>query len=74
MPKYNAIHIWLSDEQMAVIQARAKMEYKPMTHLVRNAALDYCAYGPIIRRERPPKPVLKLIDALKEKDGTDEGL
>lgn len=57
---YNVVHIRFTNTQIEVMRARAAMEYKPLTQLIRNAVMEYCAYGPIVRKERPPKPKIQL--------------
>lgn len=50
---YNVIHLRFTDAQMEVLLARARLEYKPLTQLIRNAAMEYCTYGPIRRGPTP---------------------
>lgn len=49
------------------------MEFRTMSQIVKNAAVDYCAYGPITRATRPPKPVVKLLETIERKDGNNNG-
>jgi hypothetical protein len=71
---YNVVHVWFSDSQLAALKARSAMEFRTMSQIVKNAAVDYCAYGPITRAPRPPKPVVKLLETIERKDGPNEGL
>lgn len=71
---YRVLHLHMTDSQMEIISAKARIEYKTIAQLVRGAALDYCVYGQTHRKTDPRPPVIKLIEPVKEKDGTNEGL
>lgn len=69
---YRVLHLHMTDAQMEILSAKARLEYKTIAQLVRGAALDYCVYGQVTKKPKPP--AIKLIESVEEKDGHNEGL